>query len=241
VQVATLSVAECLNCLASPGAVPTNVSALYYLQGLRNLQKFYNLAQGSAAVTSFSVSGTGLVNLNTFAGLQCAPGSISIRNNPQLVLLNGLDFLNTTLRPGPVVTITGNALLSPSSVAPLRSLAGCPAPGVPPALSSSVTIATAGCTIQVPHPKKKHNVLYMDYPSAEVVDRPSSEGVDVSSHEGGDDPSPDCMDNPGPGCVDDPSPDCVDDLSLDCVDTHPLFVLMTHPLIVLIPIPYLCG
>eukprot|EP00884_Botryococcus_braunii_P000972 jgi/Botrbrau1/10876/Bobra.0025s0053.1 len=145
-QVGLLTIAECLNCAASPGLNPTNASALVFLQGLRNLQKFYNLAQNSAFVTALSVTGTAFINMGSLVGLKCAPGSLTIRNNREMLSLTGLESLNTTLRPGPAVTISNNGLLSSSSVAALRPLAGCPAAGVGPVLSSNnILIATVQC------------------------------------------------------------------------------------------------
>eukprot|EP00884_Botryococcus_braunii_P000975 jgi/Botrbrau1/10879/Bobra.0025s0056.1 len=144
-QVQLLTIAECLNCAASPGIPPRNASALVFLQGLRSLQKFYDMAKGSFSNSALSVTGTAFTNMGSLVGLTCAPGSVTIKNNRELISLAGFESL-TTFAPGPSVDISSNGLLSSSSVSALRNLAGCPRTFDQPTLSSSVLIATIECS-----------------------------------------------------------------------------------------------
>jgi hypothetical protein len=146
-QVGALVIQECQNCFGGdPNVPPTGPSALLALPGLYGLTKFWNFNAASGQPSSLIVTGTALPNLfGTVGGLQCSPGLVKITNNRALASLSGLDALNTTLRPGPTVQITDNALVSPASVVALVGLAGCPASP----LTSAILVQTTTCSATV--------------------------------------------------------------------------------------------
>jgi hypothetical protein len=146
-QVGALVIQECQNCFGgNPNVPPTGPSALLALPGFFALIKFWNFNAASGQPSSLIVTGTALPNFfGTVSGLQCSPGLVKITNNRALISLGGLEALNTTLRPGPTVQITDNALVGPASVAALVGLAGCPASP----LTSVILVQTTTCSATV--------------------------------------------------------------------------------------------
>jgi hypothetical protein len=151
-QVGALNVQQCQNCFAgNPNVGPAGPSALFALPGLYGLTKFWNFASPQGQPTSIIVTGTAFPTFReTTAGLQCSPSLVKIFNNRLLTSLDGLTNLNTTLRTGPTVQVSGNLLLtSPASVNALTGLAACHVAGQLSPLSSVILIETAQCSMTV--------------------------------------------------------------------------------------------
>lgn len=152
-QAARVIISECADCLAEPTVRPLS-PRLRSLPGLAQLTKWFNFAERNSAATTLVVRGTAFQDfLTTFQGLQCSPGTLQLTQMPFLTSLNGLGGVNSTLRPGPYVTVSGNPLLqNGASVAALLALAGCSAGGSASVLSSEIFISTTACTSTVRPP-----------------------------------------------------------------------------------------
>lgn len=150
-QVGALILQECANCTANPDISPA-APVLTALPGLLGLLKIRSGTSGSAAQGSLIVKGTAFSDVSSLSNLRCPAGFFQLTNNIRLTSFRGFEALQApTFSTGATFIATGNPLTDSASVAPIRTLAGCPT-GTSSPQSAAFYVSTIECVLPVRAP-----------------------------------------------------------------------------------------